>query len=191
MASVYWRMMTCILPFTPSFNDQVHSLIYQEVVVIWLVLILLFPLLEISVFINMGRAFGAGSVILLTIGTAIWGMAMVRIQGVDTYKRIQQTLARGETPAFEMLEGTLLLIAGFFLLLPGFMTDSIGILLLIPPVRKWLALKSFQSPFNIQSRFSMMDQNSKNDAYRSQNISKGRTFNQDSQQDNDQDEDPS
>ncbi|HFB64171.1 MAG TPA: FxsA family protein [Aeromonadales bacterium] len=146
---------------------------------IWLLVILLFPLLEISVFIDMGRALGAGPVILLTIGTAIWGMAMVRIQGMDTYKRMQQSMARGETPAFEMIEGTLLLIAGFFLLLPGFITDAMGLVLLIPPVRKWLALKSFQSPSGFQSRFIVMGQTRKEDSSNSENTKKGRTIDQD------------
>lgn len=118
----------------------------------WLILILLFPLIEISVFMDVGAAIGVGATLLLTIGSAIWGIAMVRLQGMDTWMRMQKTMSQGETPAYEMFEGTLLLVAGMLLLIPGFVTDSIGIILLIPPLRKHIALKMFNKPESFQFR---------------------------------------
>jgi len=118
----------------------------------WLILILLFPLIEIYVFMDVGAAIGVGATLLLTIGSAVWGISMVRLQGMGTWQRMQQTMAEGETPAYEMFEGTLLLIAGMLLLLPGFVTDSFGIILLIPPLRKYLALKMFNKPDAFQFR---------------------------------------
>ncbi len=118
----------------------------------WLILILLFPLIEISVFMDVGAVIGVGPTLLLTVGSAIWGIAMVRLQGMDTWQRLQKTMANGETPAYEMFEGSLLLIAGMLLLIPGFVTDSIGLVLLIPPLRKKLALKMFQQPNSFQFR---------------------------------------
>jgi len=149
-------------------------------IMLWLLIILLFPLLEISVFINVGSALGAGPVILLTVGTAIWGMAMVRIQGMDTFKKMQQTMARGETPAYEMLEGTMLLIAGFFLLLPGFITDTLGIILLIPPVRRWIAKKNITQSGIYRSRWTSVDFGNQNGQdSQQQNPRRGRTIDQD------------
>ncbi len=146
---------------------------------IWLLLILLFPLVEITVFIDIGRTIGAGPVILLTIGTAIWGMAMVRVQGMDTFKRMQQTMARGETPAFEMIEGFLLLLAGFFLLLPGFITDAIGILLLITPLRKRLALKIFKTKTGAKGAWTVMGFQQQDNPREEKDTKKGRTIDQD------------
>jgi len=118
----------------------------------WLILILLFPLIEISVFMDVGAAIGVGPTLLLTVGSAIWGISMVRLQGMDTWQRLQRTMAQGETPAYEMFEGSLLLIAGMLLLIPGFVTDAVGLVLLIPPLRKRLALKMFQKPDAFQFR---------------------------------------
>jgi len=99
---------------------------------------------------DVGAAIGVGATLLLTIGSAVWGIAMVRLQGMDTWMRMQKTMSQGDTPAYEMFEGTLLLIAGLLLLIPGFVTDSIGIILLIPPLRKHLALKMFNKPESFQ-----------------------------------------
>ncbi len=115
----------------------------------WLLLILLFPLIEISVFMDASQLIGVGWVMLLTLASAIWGMALVRMQGMDTYRRMQQRMASGETPAREMLEASLLLLAGFLLLLPGFIGDSFGALLLLPPLRKFIARRLYNRPLHV------------------------------------------
>jgi len=96
------------------------------------------PLIELYVLIQVGSEIGALSTILLSILTAILGTALVRHQGLSLLMRVHRQLDRGETPALEVLDGALLLVAGLFLLLPGFLTDAVGFLLLLPPLRQWL-----------------------------------------------------
>ncbi len=71
--------------------------------------------------------------------TAVIGVWLLRIQGLSTLTRAQQKLQENELPARELLEGMALVVAGAFLLTPGFFTDTIGFLLLFPPTRIWLA----------------------------------------------------
>jgi UPF0716 protein FxsA len=103
-------------------------------------LILLFiiglPLIEIYLFIEVGEQIGALSTVVLTVLTAVLGMALVRSQGLGVARRAEASVQRGEAPLKEALDGMALLVAGFFLLIPGFFTDSIGTLLLIPLVRE-------------------------------------------------------
>ncbi|WMC09934.1 FxsA family protein [Oceanimonas pelagia] len=96
-------------------------------------------LLEIFVFIEVGAAIGAWSTIALILLTAILGLSLVRIQGLQTLMEAQTKLNRGETPAREMVSGMMLALSGVLLLLPGFVTDFAGVLLLLPPVRNALA----------------------------------------------------
>jgi UPF0716 protein FxsA len=73
--------------------------------------------------------------------TAVAGAALARFQGLATLQRLQATLARGETPAIEMFEGVLLLVGALLLLTPGFITDLLGFVCLIPVTRKALAFQ--------------------------------------------------
>lgn len=77
--------------------------------------------------------------IALIILTAFIGVNLLRQQGVATLNRAQQALSRGEVPAAEMLEGIVLLVAGALLLTPGFFTDTLGFLALVPTLRRSLA----------------------------------------------------
>lgn len=104
-------------------------------------LILLFiglPLIELYVLIQVGSEIGAFSTILLAILTAVIGVWIVRYQGFGVLRRVRDLLDRGEVPAIELLNGALILVAGLCLILPGFITDSLGFLLLIPPLRRVL-----------------------------------------------------
>lgn len=105
-----------------------------------LALFILVPLIEIYLIIKVGSHIGALNTVLLIIITAVIGVALLRIQGLSTMMRFQQQLQQGELPATTMLEGMMLFMAGALLLTPGFFTDSIGFLLLLPPVRKAIAL---------------------------------------------------
>ena len=84
---------------------------------------------------------GALPTIALSVFTAVLGGLLVRMQGFAILFRAQSQLANREVPAFELLEGALLLMVGFALMLPGFITDAVGFLLLIPPLRRWLILR--------------------------------------------------
>ncbi len=101
-----------------------------------LLLFLIIPVIEIYLLIQVGSAIGAFTTILLIIATAVIGAYLLRLQGISTLNRVQSSLQRHEVPAIEILEGLTLLISGALLLTPGFFTDSIGFLALIPAVRR-------------------------------------------------------
>ena len=97
---------------------------------------LLVPLIEIYFLIEIGGLIGVGMTILLVVFTALLGAFLVRAQGFATFARVQMQLAQGRLPALEMLEGLLLFFAGALLLTPGFFTDAVGFVLLVPPLRR-------------------------------------------------------
>jgi UPF0716 protein FxsA len=104
-------------------------------------LLLLFvglPLLELYFLIQIGSVIGAVPTIALSIFTAVLGSWLVRRQGFGVLMRVRESLARDEVPALELLDGVLILAAGLVLLLPGFLTDILGFLILIPPLRRWV-----------------------------------------------------
>lgn len=100
---------------------------------------LLIPVLEIYLLIEVGSLIGALPTIFLVIFTAVLGVFLLRVQGFSTLQKVRLSLARGEMPATAMLEGMLLMLAGVLLVLPGFFTDTVGFLLLVPPLRRRLA----------------------------------------------------
>ena len=104
-------------------------------------LILLFisiPLLEIYLLMNVGRVIGFLPTIFVLAFTAVLGAMLVRTQGRNTWLQIQRSMARGELPATEMVEGILIMFAGALLLTPGFATDAVGFCFLIPGIRRAL-----------------------------------------------------
>jgi UPF0716 protein FxsA len=101
---------------------------------------ILVPIIEIYLFIKVGSQIGALNTVLLVLITAVIGAALLRKQGLSTMQQVQRELQRGELPATSMLQAMLLFIAGALLLTPGFFTDTLGLLLMIPPLRKFVAL---------------------------------------------------
>ncbi len=114
---------------------------------ILLILFLTIPLLEIYLLIKVGGIIGALPTVFLVVFTAVVGALLLRMQGFATMRRVQATLARGELPAIEMLEGLVLLISGALLLTPGFFTDIVGFLCLIPSLRRRLILWLLEHSF--------------------------------------------
>jgi UPF0716 protein FxsA len=102
---------------------------------------LLVPVIEIYFLIEVGSEIGAAWTVFAVIATAVLGTVLIRQQGFATLQRAQSHINQGQLPAVEMLEGVLLLISGAFLLVPGFVTDAIGFLLLIPPLRQTMIKK--------------------------------------------------
>jgi len=96
------------------------------------------PVIEIWLIIEVGSSIGAGWTILLIFFTAFLGATLLRQQGFFALFRARQKMDEGEVPAREMLEGLMLAFAGALMLTPGFVTDGIGFLLLLPPVRSAL-----------------------------------------------------
>ncbi|HEC58677.1 hypothetical protein LCGC14_1920850 [marine sediment metagenome] len=116
-------------------------------------LFLLVPMIEIYFLIKVGSVIGAGWTIFAVIGTAVLGAGLLRIQGLSTFQRAQATMANGEVPAVAMLEGVALALSGFLLLMPGFFTDTIGFLLLIPMLRQSLIKRAMKNnPFFYRSQ---------------------------------------
>lgn len=98
--------------------------------------LLLIPAIEIGLFIEAGSRIGTLNTLALIITTAIIGVALIRQQGIQTVFRAREKMNRGETPAYEMLEGMFFALAGILLLTPGFFTDTVGFLILIPFLRR-------------------------------------------------------
>ncbi|BCG62528.1 MAG: UPF0716 protein FxsA [Methyloprofundus sp.] len=97
------------------------------------------PFIEIYLLLQIGGIVGVFPTILLVVTTAIIGAGLLRQQGLATFQRFQEGLAKGEIPAYEMVEGPILLVGGALLLTPGFFTDVIGFACLIPQARKRIA----------------------------------------------------
>ena len=87
--------------------------------------------------VSVGDAIGAWSTILLVIITALIGSTLLKQQGWSIMAKAQQSIAEGRTPALEMLEGVVILVSGVLLLTPGFITDGLGLLGLMPWSRRY------------------------------------------------------
>ncbi|MGY8985064.1 MAG: FxsA family protein [Sphingomonadales bacterium] len=105
---------------------------------IFLLVLLGLPLIEISVFIEVGSEIGGLLTLLLTIGTAALGIFIVRLQGLQIMAEMKQSIALDSPPMEGLVHGFFLFFAGLFLLIPGFITDFMGALLLVPALRLYL-----------------------------------------------------
>lgn len=104
---------------------------------IWLILLFIcIPAIEIAIFIWSGNVIGVWSVLSLILITGAAGIVFVRNEGRKTFERTIQLLQQGIRPDQEILNGICILLAGILLITPGFFTDLIGFLLLIPFTRK-------------------------------------------------------
>jgi UPF0716 protein FxsA len=101
----------------------------------------LYVYIEISIFIQVAHVLGVLLTLILVIFTSVIGVSLVRNQGFKNFLLMQQKMAAGESPAAEMIKSVSLIIAGLLLILPGFFTDFLGLLLLLPPVQKHLTMK--------------------------------------------------
>lgn len=101
--------------------------------------VLIIPFVEIYLLIQVGGIIGAFPTILLVVFTAVLGAWLLKQQGLATFQRFQESLAQGVIPAYEMVEGPIILVGGALLLTPGFITDIIGFACLIPQFRRKIA----------------------------------------------------
>ena len=113
-----------------------------------LILIIGIPLIEIYLFIKIGSQIGAFNTVLLILTTAVIGVAYVRYEGFNTLKSGIGQLVKNELPVYEILSGATLAFAAFLLILPGFATDLMGILLVIPFTRKILLSRFVKTNIN-------------------------------------------
>ena len=102
------------------------------------ILIIGLPILEILLMIELGGVIGALNTILLVIFTAIVGLFFARIQGLSVLQKGLINIYKNKLPIYELISGASIAVAALFLIFPGFITDTIGFLLLIPITRKFL-----------------------------------------------------
>ena len=99
------------------------------------VLFIIVPILELAVIIQIGSAIGVLPTIALLIADSLLGAALMRSQGRATWLRFNTTLAEGRVPGREVMDGALVIFGGALLLTPGFLSDLLGLFLLLPPTR--------------------------------------------------------
>jgi UPF0716 protein FxsA len=102
-------------------------------------LVLLFvvvPIAELAVVIQVGQEIGVLWTVVLLVADSILGSVLMRAQGRVAWRRFNEAIAAGKVPAREVLDGALVMFGGLLLLTPGFLTDVLGLLLLIPPTRR-------------------------------------------------------
>ena len=109
-------------------------------------LIILVPLVEIFIMIKVGHVIGAFNTILLIVFTAFAGIYYAKLEGLNTLKSGLSQLVKNEIPIYELMSGATIGIAALLLIFPGFLTDVIGFVLIIPFTRK-LIFKSTLSKF--------------------------------------------
>ena len=105
----------------------------------WLFLLLIGT--ELWLLVKIGTVFGALPTIVLLIVAGMMGMAVLRQQGFSALMRFQQRLDSGDSPAAEILDGMLLAMTGGLLMIPGFISDILALLLLLPPLRRYLVAR--------------------------------------------------
>ena len=101
-----------------------------------LLLLVIVPIIEIYLFIKVGLYIGAFNTILLILLTAIIGIMYARYEGFNTLRSGMSQLIKNQMPVYEIISGAALAFAALLLILPGFATDVIGLLLIFPPTRK-------------------------------------------------------
>lgn len=106
-----------------------------------LIFICLLIYIEAVIFVHVASAIGVLTTLFLVVLTSCIGVSLVKNQGVKNIASMQKKLAMGEVPAAEMVKSVSLILAGILLLLPGFFTDFLGLLLLLPPLQSVLVTK--------------------------------------------------
>jgi UPF0716 protein FxsA len=98
--------------------------------------LLIIPALEIFVFIKVGQAIGAWKVLALVFLSAILGAALLRVQSVGVIRRLDRDLRQGRTPDASLFDGFLIVVGAVLMIVPGFISDIVGLLFMVPFVRK-------------------------------------------------------
>ena len=112
-----------------------------------LLLIFSLPIIEIYLFIKVGSQIGAFNTILLILITAFFGIVYARYEGFNTLRSGMSQIVKNEIPVYEIISGAALAFASILLIIPGFATDFLGLLIIFPPTRK-LILKKVPTKHN-------------------------------------------
>jgi len=123
-----------------------------------LIILISVPIIEIYLFIKIGSQIGAFNTILLIFVTAFLGIIYARYEGFNTIKSGMSQIVKNEVPFYEIVSGAALAFAALLLILPGFATDLLGLLIIFPPTRK-LLLKKVSTKYskNNQKKQSFID----------------------------------
>ena len=116
-----------------------------------LLLLISIPLIEIYLFIKIGSYIGAFNTVSLILITAIVGIIYARYEGFNTLRSGMSQLIKNEIPVYEIISGAALTFAALLLILPGFATDLMGLILIFPPTRK-LILKNFSKKYTSKNK---------------------------------------
>ena len=121
----------------------------------FLLLLIGIPVVEIYLFIKLGSQIGAFNTILLIFVTAFFGIVYARYEGFNTLRSGMSQMVKNELPVYEIISGAALAFAALLLILPGFATDCIGLLIIFPPTRKLIFKKvsNKQKPVNKKQDF--------------------------------------
>ena len=124
-----------------------------------LLLIIGLPILEISVMIKIGQQIGTFNTILIIFFTAIVGIYYAKVEGLNTIKAGMVNLYKNRIPFYEILSGASIAMAAIFLILPGFISDAIGFLFLIPFTRKIIINSWLRNKYknNSQNKTDVID----------------------------------
>jgi len=125
---------------------QIHLKRQMNALILFLISI---PLIEIYLMIKVGDVIGALNTILLIFFTAITGVYFAKLAGLSTLRSGLGQIVKNEIPIYEIISGAALAFAALLLILPGFLTDIVGFLLIIPVTRKFF-IKIISSKFNIK-----------------------------------------
>lgn len=104
------------------------------------------PIAEIYTFITVSDAIGGLATVGLVLASVVGGMGLIRWQGVTMVEQARQSIAQGEPPVKSLVNGAAIFVAGLLLMIPGFLSDGLAVLLLIPPVR-WLIMAAMVRHF--------------------------------------------
>ena len=118
-----------------AIGRKVVATTLASVVALLFVLFLVVPFVELFVILQVGRSIGALNTVAALVVISMVGAWLVKREGLSVLRRAQDRMSKGAVPARELVDGVLILFAGALLLTPGFITDAVGVLLLLPPVR--------------------------------------------------------
>ena len=123
-------------------------------------LLVLIPIVEMWILIEVGDRIGSLPTIALVVLTATIGLSLLKQQGLSTLMRARRRIDEGAIPASELVSGVMIAVGGALLLTPGFVTDALGFTLLIPQTRQWLLFKlidRYRDKIAIDGEFHRVD----------------------------------
>jgi UPF0716 protein FxsA len=112
----------------------------------FLLVFVAFPLIEIALLVKAGEMIGFWPTMTLLLGAAVLGALVIRRQGLTMVGRMLAAAGEGKLPIAPLIDGYALVVAGALLIVPGFLSDAIGLMLLVPPFRHW-AIRNSMSGF--------------------------------------------